>query len=75
MKKALIVIIILALLLIPIKTGYKDGGTTSYRALTYEIIKYHRIANDGAPNNYEVGTGIKILGFEVYKNTSVVNEN
>lgn len=74
MKKIIIAAIISTVLLIPVKTGYKDGGTTSYQALTYEIINYHRIAKNGGPNDYEVGRGIKILGFEIYKDTHIVSE-
>lgn len=72
MKKVILCILI-AVLLIPIPNAMKDGGSKSLKAITYEIISYHRIAGD-EPGQYEVGTGIKILGFEIYKNTRIISE-
>ena len=76
MKKAVLVLIILlvCVLLIPIKVQYKDGGTTSFHSLSYEIIQYHKLVDGKAPNQYEVGSGVKVFGFEIYKNTSLVVE-
>ena len=62
------------MLLIPVKVQYKDGGTTSFHALSYEFIQYHRLADDKIPNQYEVGRGVKVFGFEIHKNTSLVVE-
>ena len=41
MKKVVLlcIIILLLVLLIPIKVYYKDGGTTSFHSLSYEIIQ------------------------------------
>ena len=76
MKKVVLlcIIILLLVLLIPIKVYYKDGGTTSFHSLSYEIIQYHRLVNGKTPNQYEIGSGVKIFGFEIYKNTSIVTE-
>ena len=43
-----LIVVLLAILLIPIPTGVmKDGGTREYSALTYKIIKWRRIYDDG----------------------------
>ena len=50
MKKKLFilgVILLLLVMLVPIPTGvYKDGGTREYTALTYKIVKWHRLGGD-----------------------------
>ena len=43
MKKKLALIIILIVFIIPIPVYYKDGGSVAYKAVLYEIIKYHRL--------------------------------
>lgn len=53
MKKKLWIILavvaVLAILFVPIPTGtYKDGGTRAYTALTYKIVKWHRVTGDMA---------------------------
>ena len=67
MKKKLIVVILAAILLaalfIPIPTGaYEDGGTKAYTALTYKIVDWNRLTEDGIyqatklywfPNNFK----------------------
>lgn len=78
MKKIIIVTIILLvmLVLIPIPSKMKDGGTTHYNAILYDVYDMHRITtpddyNDAiVGNEYIEGTIIKILGFEVYNNTN-----
>lgn len=52
MKKKLIVVILAAILLaalfIPIPAGaYEDGGTKAYTALTYKIVDWNRLTEDG----------------------------
>ena len=72
MKKRIIIILLLLVLLIPLPLHAKDGGSFSMKSLTYEIIHYHKIAeNNDNPNAFEVGYGVKIFGFEVYKNTHI----
>ncbi len=78
MKKIIIVTIILLvmLVLIPIPSKMKDGGTTHYNAILYDVYDMHRVTtpddyNDAiVGNEYIEGTIIKILGFEVYNNTN-----
>lgn len=39
-----IILIIVAVLFVPIpRTSYDDGGTKEYKALTYKVVKWHRI--------------------------------
>ena len=76
MKKKIIIIAIcftFVLLALPMKYTYKDGGTKEYRAVLYNIIKWHSI-----DNNYESGykTGTEFHFFpanlrriDFYKNT------
>ena len=76
MKKKIIIIAIcftFVLLVLPMKYTYKDGGTKEYRAVLYNIIKWHSI-----DNNYESGykTGTEFHFFpanlrriDFYKNT------
>ena len=66
MKKKIwipIVIVLIAVLFIPIPSGvYKDGGTREYTALTYKIVDWNRLTDDGStysatkvyffPNNF-----------------------
>ena len=72
MKKRIIIIILIFILFIPLPLHAKDGGSFSMKSLTYEIIHYHKIAENNAnPNAFEVGYGVKIFSFEVYKNTHI----
>ncbi len=78
MKKIIIVTIILLVMLVltPIPSKMKDGGTTHYNAILYDVYDIHRVTtpddyNDAiVGNEYIEGTIIKILGFEVYNNTN-----
>lgn len=63
----LIVIIILMILLVPIPMHLNDGGTVEYKALTYKVSKVHRLTGD-LEKEYEDGTIIEVLGFEIYNN-------
>ena len=48
LKICIPVLLLLAILFVPIPTGvYKDGGTRQYSALTYKLIKWNRLHNDG----------------------------
>ena len=50
--------------LIPIKLHYKDGGSVCYKAILYEVTKWHQLFDDlGGYNN---GLQIKILGLVIY---------
>lgn len=75
MKKKIIVIlsvIIALVLLIPIPSYFKDGGTVEYNAVLYGVTKRHSLQNGG----YNIGTDIRILWFEVYSDVEFIeNEN
>lgn len=67
-KKVFIIIIILLVLVVlffPKREIYNDGGTKRYKALTYEITKYHELLD--ANKNYKTGVTVKILGYTVYE--------
>ena len=73
MKKVIITCLLIVLLLpLPFPFELKDGGSKEFHALTWSVIKYHRLADE--PEQFEVGIGVKICGFEVYKNTHFEKE-
>lgn len=39
---AVIIVIALAILLVPCRIQYKDGGSVEYKAVTYSVTKYRR---------------------------------
>ena len=65
--KIIIAIIIFLVFLIPIPTRYKDGSSVQYRAVLYDIIKYHQLDLE-SETGYKDGWNIKILGISVYNN-------
>lgn len=71
-KKVYIVIIVAILcliLLFPIPMHLKDGGTVEYKALLYKVTNVHSLASMEDMVNgkeYNEGTIIEILGFEIY---------
>ncbi|NLC47830.1 MAG: hypothetical protein GX758_00515 [Tenericutes bacterium] len=71
-KKIIIIIIILlfTLMLIPMPMKLKDGGSTEYKAILYNVTKIRRI-NTQSSTGYETGWEIKILGFQIYNNVNV----
>lgn len=71
MKRKNIVIlsvIIAIVLLIPIPSYFKDGGTVEYNAVLYGVTKRHSIHSNG----YDIGTEIRILWFEVYNDVEFI---
>ena len=83
MKKRIITIICLCfvalVLLVPIPLRYKDGGTVKYSALLYSVTNVHSIitqyvAEGEYKDGYEVGTIVRVLGFEVYNDVQAVFE-
>jgi len=65
--KIIVPLIIAIVLLVPIKSYAKDGGTVKYDAILWSVTKHHSIAHDSAGNDgYNTGTTIRILCFEVY---------
>ena len=72
-KKIIIIIAIICILLFPIRFQFFDGGSTEYKALTYQIIKWHRIDNN-YESGYKEGIDIHLFpfnfkSFDYYTNT------
>lgn len=79
MKKKIIIIItfiIIAVLLFPIKSQLKDGGTVKYDAVLYGITKEHSMISEHisptGESGYDIGTKVRILWFEVYSDVKFV---
>lgn len=53
-KIIIIITVIFIVLIFPIKFQYFDGGSSDYNALTYKIIKWHRL-NDRYEGGYKTG--------------------
>ena len=51
-------ILIAVVLLVPIPTVYKDGGTQTFTALTYKIIRWNSINPAGSTEEYKTGTEV-----------------
>lgn len=43
-----VAILLIAVLCIPIKYTYKDGGTVAYKAILYSYTEYHQLQDDGS---------------------------
>ena len=53
----IIVVFLLVILFVPMPTGtYRDGGTKTYSALTYKIVKWKRLIDDGVYEKTKVYT-------------------
>lgn len=73
MKKKIVIglsILLILLLLIPIKTNLKDGGSVVYRAVLYRVVKVHA-RNQAFDDGYRDGTIVTILGIEVYNDVNI----
>ena len=77
MKKKVIVVSIIAILLIllfPIRSQLKDGGTVEYKALVYKVSKVKRLISieemeqERKIKPVDQGIVIEILGFEIFNN-------
>ena len=76
MRKKLTIIsicFVLVLLLLPLRYPYKDGGTVEYRAVLYNVIKWHEL-NNNYGNGYKTGTEVhffpaNLRRIDYYKNT------
>ena len=70
------VLAVLIIMLIPIKSQYRDGGTVKYNAILYGITKHHAIYSErNSPSGkvgYNIGTTVRILWFDVYDNVKFV---
>ena len=80
MKKAVIIVLILAalILLFPVRQQAKDGGSVLYNAILYDVYKVHSLyggPDTGTHYNYVEGVIVEILGYQVYNNTIPHIEN
>lgn len=66
----LIIAFLLVILLFPVRIVYRDGGTVCYKAVLYEVTKYHIGIGE-----YTAGWNVKIFGIEIYENRYIVNES
>ena len=65
--KIIIPLIIAVILVVPIESHAKDGGTVKYDAVLWGVTKHHGITFDADGNDgYNTGTTIRILCFDVY---------
>ncbi len=59
---AVIIAAALVILLFPIRIAYKDGGSVEYRAITYSVTKYRRLAPLESGREYDEGWKIELFG-------------
>ncbi len=75
-KKLMIAAILLTLvvMLFPIRTQLKDGGTVQYTAVLYSVSKVHRLISieemkqEGKIKEFDHGITVELLGFEIFNN-------
>ena len=77
-KKIIMILIILSLVfsLIPAVRHYKDGGTVEYKAVLYQVIRWHSMNNhlniSSDQTYFYHGLEVKILGITVYNNAEIL---
>ena len=64
----IITIVILLVLLIPIPSWARDGGTVRYRAIVYTVTNYHSFWYEDGYDGFLVGTRIDIFNRTVFEN-------
>ncbi len=70
----IVVLLALAVLLFPIRTQLKDGGTVQYTAALYRVSKVHRLISieemeqEGKVKEFDDGITVELLGFEIFNN-------
>lgn len=74
-KKAIIIVCVLLIivLLFPIPMRLRDGGTVQYKAILYTVLDIHSLATieeQEAGKEFNEGTIVEILGFEIFNNVS-----
>ena len=57
--------VIAAMLLIPVPLRYKDGGSVCFKAVLYDVTRFHQLNMD-SQTGYDDGWRIRILGIPVY---------
>lgn len=74
-KKAIIIVCVLLaiVLLFPIPMRLRDGGTVQYKAILYTVFDIHSLASieeQEAGKEFNEGTIVEILGFEIFNNVN-----
>ena len=70
----ILIFVILLILVFPIRSQLRDGGTVEYKALLYKVSKVSKLISieemeaKGKVKNYDKGIIIEILGFEIFNN-------
>lgn len=73
-KIILLIVIIMIVLLFPIRTHLKDGGTVEYKAILYKVSKINQLISEeemeqnGKIKNYDKGIIVEFLGIEIFNN-------
>ncbi len=62
-------------MLIPMQSGYKDGGTVKYQAVLYSVTKWHELTIEDHRNGYTTGTTVRVLFWEVYRDVEFVPDD
>ena len=69
-RKKIIILVLFVVLVFPIRVTIKDGGSTCYRSITYEITFWNGIA---ASKTKTSGTTVRLFHlFEIYNSFKVV---
>lgn len=63
---AIIAGIVVALMLIPLPFGLKDGGSIRFQAVLYSVTRVHQL-NEAVVGGYQDGLIVEILGMRVYE--------
>lgn len=74
-KAWILLILVVIAMLIPMYSGYKDGGTVSYDAVLYSVIQRHEIAVQEHRRGYYIGTEVRILFWQVYNDVEFVPDD
>lgn len=70
--KIAIVLAILIILLVPIPTKLKDGGTVKYQAILWSVSDVRSLYTKDGADGYIEGVEITFLWFEIYDSTKFV---
>mgnify|MGYP007070207109 CR=1 FL=1 len=74
-KAWILLIAVIIAMLIPMRTQYKDGGTTVYRAVLYSVTKRHTLAVEDHRRGLRIGTEVRVLFWEVYNDVAFIPDD
>ena len=64
-RRMIVLIVLVLLMLVPIKTGLKDGGTIMYQAVLYRLTFYHSF-DDRYPSGFYEATAFSVFPFYLF---------